>query len=161
MVFQSYALYPTMTVRDNITFGMESRRVPRQMQAETLASRIAVMHLGRLQQFAEPRTVYDRPVNMFVAGSFRTEPAYQFIVGGQWVAHPGNIISYRVTISKRDDEITQGIDDFEYRSEQYYMHVDPGNEMLATTRFGGEYCPWIKAKLSETDCPFHISSFNT
>ena len=28
MVFQSYALYPTMTVRENITFGMESRRVP-------------------------------------------------------------------------------------------------------------------------------------
>jgi uncharacterized protein len=76
--------------------------------------------------------------------SFRTEPAYQFMVGGQWVAHPGNIISYRVTISKRDDEITQGIDDFEYRSEQYYLHVDPGNEVLATTTFGGEYCPWIK-----------------
>ena len=28
MVFQSYALYPTMTVRQNITFGMESRGVP-------------------------------------------------------------------------------------------------------------------------------------
>src|SRR5882724_6860801 len=32
MVFQSYALYPTMTVRQNITFGMESRRVPRDLQ---------------------------------------------------------------------------------------------------------------------------------
>jgi ABC-type sugar transport system ATPase subunit len=32
MVFQSYALYPTMTVRQNITFGMESRRVPRDVQ---------------------------------------------------------------------------------------------------------------------------------
>ena len=29
MVFQSYALYPSMTVRQNITFGMECRRVPR------------------------------------------------------------------------------------------------------------------------------------
>ena len=29
MVFQSYALYPTMTVKENITFGMESRGVPR------------------------------------------------------------------------------------------------------------------------------------
>ena len=76
--------------------------------------------------------------------SFRTEPGYQFMVGGQWVAHPGNIISYRVTISKRDDEITRGIDDFDYRSEQYYMHVDPGNEVLAATTFGGEYCPWIE-----------------
>jgi type 1 glutamine amidotransferase len=76
--------------------------------------------------------------------SFRAEPAYQFMVGGQWVAHPGNIISYRVTITKRDDEFTHGMEDFDYRSEQYYMHVDPGNEVLATTTFGGEYCPWIK-----------------
>src|SRR5438132_3987410 len=159
MVFQSYALYPTMTVRANITFGMESRGVPKQARAEalarvaellkieslldrkpsqlsggqrqrvamgralvrdpalflfdeplsnldaklrvemrteikklyqrlgkttiyvthdqveamTLASRIAVMHLGMLQQFAEPRTVYDRPANTFVA-SFMGSP---------------------------------------------------------------------------------------
>ena len=39
--------------------------------------------------------------------SFRSEPAYQFMVGGQWVAHPGNIISYRVTITKPFDEITR------------------------------------------------------
>src|SRR6202795_4574768 len=164
MVFQSYALYPTMTVRANITFGMESRGVPKKAQAEalarvagllqiesllgrkpsqlsggqrqrvamgralvrdpalflfdeplsnldaklrvemrteikklyqrlgkttiyvthdqveamTLASRIAVMHQGKLQQFAEPRTVYDRPANMFVA-SFMGSPAMNFL----------------------------------------------------------------------------------
>ncbi len=164
MVFQSYALYPTMTVRGNITFGMESRGVPKKVQAEalarvagllqiesllgrkpfqlsggqrqrvamgralvrdpalflfdeplsnldaklrvemrteikklyqrlgkttiyvthdqveamTLASRIAVMHQGRLQQFAEPRTVYDRPANMFVAG-FMGSPPMNFL----------------------------------------------------------------------------------
>ena len=164
MVFQSYALYPTMTVRANITFGMESRGVPKKPQAEalarvasllqiesllnrkpsqlsggqrqrvamgralvrdpalflfdeplsnldaklrvemrteikklyqrlgkttiyvthdqveamTLASRIAVMHQGRLQQFAEPRTVYDRPANMFVAG-FMGSPPMNFL----------------------------------------------------------------------------------
>jgi uncharacterized protein len=32
--------------------------------------------------------------------SFRAEPDYQFMAGGQWVAHPGNIISYRVMITK-------------------------------------------------------------
>jgi len=154
MVFQSYALYPTMTARQNITFGMESRGVPRaeqdaavkrvsallqiepllnrkpgqlsggqrqrvamgralvrdpklflfdeplsnldaklrvdmrteikklhqrvgkttvyvthdQIEAMTLASRIAVMHLGSIQQFDEPQVVYDRPANIFVAG---------------------------------------------------------------------------------------------
>ena len=30
-----------------------------------------------------------------------------------------------------------------YRSEQYYMHVDPANEVLATTTFTGEHAPWI------------------
>src|ERR1019366_3332709 len=33
MVFQSYALYPSMTVRQNMTFGMECRRVPKRPQA--------------------------------------------------------------------------------------------------------------------------------
>ena len=164
MVFQSYALYPTMTVRQNITFGMESRGVPKaeqakavervtnllhiehllhrkpgqlsggqrqrvamgralvrdpllflfdeplsnldaklrvemrteikklyqrlgkttvyvthdQVEAMTLASRIAVMHQGLLQQFAEPREVYERPANMFVAG-FMGSPAMNFL----------------------------------------------------------------------------------
>jgi multiple sugar transport system ATP-binding protein len=164
MVFQSYALYPTMTVKENITFGMESRKVPKAEQAEalarvvkllqiepllkrkpgqlsggqrqrvamgralvrdpllflfdeplsnldaklriemrteikklhqklgkttvyvthdqveamTLASRIAVMHQGILQQFDVPQAVYDRPANMFVA-SFMGSPAMNFI----------------------------------------------------------------------------------
>ena len=37
MVFQSYALYPAMTVRKNITFGMECRGVPKQKQSEAVA----------------------------------------------------------------------------------------------------------------------------
>jgi multiple sugar transport system ATP-binding protein len=164
MVFQSYALYPTMTVRENMQFGMESRGVPKeeqkqaiarvaallqiepllsrkpgqlsggqrqrvamgralvrdpklflfdeplsnldaklrvdmrteikklhhrvgkttvyvthdQVEAMTLASRIAVMHGGDVQQFDEPQTVYDRPANMFVAG-FMGSPAMNFI----------------------------------------------------------------------------------
>src|ERR1019366_10599738 len=36
MVFQTYALYPSMTVRGNMTFGMECRRVPRREQAVIL-----------------------------------------------------------------------------------------------------------------------------
>jgi multiple sugar transport system ATP-binding protein len=153
MVFQSYALYPSMTVRQNITFGMECRNVPRaqrdeavvrvarllqieallerkpaqlsggqrqrvamgralvrdpllflfdeplsnldaqlraemrleikqlhqrlgstivyvthdQIEAMTLATRIAVMKQGVVQQFADPETVYNRPANLFVA----------------------------------------------------------------------------------------------
>ena len=64
--------------------------------------------------------------------------------GGQWVPHPGNIINYRVTIIRPDDPITAGIGDFDYRSEQYYMHVDPSNEVLATTSFSGAHRSWIE-----------------
>jgi multiple sugar transport system ATP-binding protein len=164
MVFQSYALYPTMTVRENMAFGMESRGIPKdqqktaiarvaallqldqllhrkpgqlsggqrqrvamgralvrdpllflfdeplsnldaklrvdmrteikklhhrvgkttvyvthdQVEAMTLASRIAVMHQGEVQQFDEPQKIYDRPGNIFVAG-FMGSPSMNFI----------------------------------------------------------------------------------
>ena len=164
MVFQSYALYPTMTARQNITFGMESRGVPKaeqdkavarvaallqiepllqrkpgqlsggqrqrvamgralvrdpklflfdeplsnldaklrvdmrteikklhqrvgkttvyvthdQIEAMTLATRVAVMHQGSIQQFDEPHVVYGQPANMFVAG-FMGSPSMNFI----------------------------------------------------------------------------------
>lgn len=71
--------------------------------------------------------------------AFRNEPEYQFMTGGQWVSHPGNIIDYRVNIMKADNPIMAGLTDFDYRSEQYYMHVDPSNTVLATTRFTGDH----------------------
>jgi len=78
-----------------------------------------------------------------MADSFRNNTEYQFMVGGQWVAHPGNIISYRVNIIDQKDPITAGIPDFDINSEQYYLHVDPSNEVLATTTFRGDVLPWI------------------
>jgi type 1 glutamine amidotransferase len=80
-----------------------------------------------------------------MADSFRMNPPYQFLVGGQWVAHPGGIIDYTVRITAPDDPIVEGLSDFAMRSEQYYMHVDPNNEVLATTTFSGEHAGvgWI------------------
>jgi type 1 glutamine amidotransferase len=75
--------------------------------------------------------------------AFRDSVDYQFMTGGQWVAHPGNVIDFRVNIARRDDPVMEGIDDFDYHSEQYYMHVDPSNEVLATTMFTGQHAPWI------------------
>ena len=75
--------------------------------------------------------------------SFRNHPDYQFIVGGQWVAHPGGVIDYRVNITNHTDPITTGLDDFDMHSEQYYLHVDPSNEVLATTTFKSDLFPWI------------------
>jgi multiple sugar transport system ATP-binding protein len=160
MVFQSYALYPSMTVRQNITFGMECRHVPKarqqealanvarllqieqlldrrpsqlsggqrqrvamgralvrdpllflfdeplsnldaklrvemrmeikrlhqrigativyvthdQIEAMTMATRIAVMNQGQVQQFADPDTVYRYPANLFVARFMGSPP---------------------------------------------------------------------------------------
>ena len=79
-----------------------------------------------------------------MADAFRNNTEYQFMVGGQWVAHPGNIIDYEVNIINHEDPITAGLSDFKMHSEQYYMHVDPNNEVLATTTFGGQYAPWIE-----------------
>ena len=75
--------------------------------------------------------------------AFRRSTDYQWLVGGQWVAHPGNIMRYTVAITRPDDPIVAGLTDFEMVSEQYYMHVDPGNEVLATTTFSGEHAPWV------------------
>jgi type 1 glutamine amidotransferase len=76
--------------------------------------------------------------------AFRESVEYQFMCGGQWVAHPGNVIDYRVDIAKPNDPICVGLKSFPYRSEQYYMHVDPSNEVLATTTFSGEILPWVE-----------------
>ena len=79
--------------------------------------------------------------------SFRYETEYQYMVGGQWVAHPGGDgVEYEVHIEDVPSPITEGLHDFKVSSEHYYMHVDPGNTVLATTRFGDVVMPvtWTK-----------------
>jgi len=90
-----------------------------------------------------------------VIDSFRNNTEYQWMTGGQWVAHPGDCIpSYRVSIVDRKHEITRGIGDFELtNTEQYYMHVDPGNHILATTRFSGDHGD-AGSYQAGTDMPF-------
>ncbi len=75
--------------------------------------------------------------------SFRNNTEYQFMVGGQWVAHPGGVIDYRVNIVDHEDPVTRGLSDFDMHSEQYYMHVDPNVKVLATTTFSEEHASWI------------------
>jgi len=166
MVFQSYALYPTMTVRRNLSFGLRVRSVPKpeierrvawvsellqiggmldrkpsqlsggqrqrvaigralvqqakvflldeplsnldaklrtemrvelkrlhqslaatiiyvthdQIEAMTLATRIAVMRAGRIEQYATPDVLYEQPATLFVAG-FVGSPGMNFLFG--------------------------------------------------------------------------------
>ncbi|PSK98045.1 carbohydrate ABC transporter ATP-binding protein (CUT1 family) [Murinocardiopsis flavida] len=194
MVFQSYALYPHLTVRDNIGFGLQLRKVPKavirenveaaaatlgltehldrkprnlsggqrqrvamgraivrrpqaflmdeplsnldaklrvqmraeisriqrdlgvttiyvthdQVEAMTLGDRVAVMKKGVLQQVAPPQELYERPVNVFVAG-FIGSPAMNLLqvrlepeggglavaVGGQRLTVPADLLARR------------------------------------------------------------------
>ena len=75
--------------------------------------------------------------------SFRQNVAYQFMSGGQWVAHPGGVIDYSVQVTDKNDPVTSGLKDFYMHSEQYYLHVDPNMKVLATTRFNADHAPWI------------------
>jgi ABC-type sugar transport system ATPase subunit len=66
-----------------------------QVEAMTLADRIAVMSVGYLQQFGSPMDVYHRPRNRFVAG-FIGSPGMNFVEGrletrdgALWFASPG------------------------------------------------------------------------
>lgn len=68
--------------------------------------------------------------------SFRECVEWQFMTGGQWVAHPGNDgVEHTINIKRGSSPIVEGIEDFVVATEQYYMHVDPANEVLATTTF--------------------------
>ena len=58
------------------------------------------------------------------------------MIGGQWVEHPGKIKKFTVNFLK--DELTEGLNDFEIETEQYYMHYDPNIEILATSKFDGK-----------------------
>lgn len=74
--------------------------------------------------------------------AFRSNTDYQFMTGGQFVAHPGDITEYTVHISRPEDPLLDGIRDFRMHSEKYYMHVDPSNEVLAHIIFPEvEACP--------------------
>jgi uncharacterized protein len=75
--------------------------------------------------------------------AYRQETEYRYMVGGDWVAHPGGVIEYEVNITDHEDPVTAGLSGFKLRSEQYLMHVNPNNKVLATTRFGGAVDPWI------------------
>jgi type 1 glutamine amidotransferase len=68
--------------------------------------------------------------------SFRDSVHWEFMTGGTWVAHPGGEdVDYEVNIKQSSSPLVQGITDFRVHSEQYYLHVDPVVEVLATTRF--------------------------
>ena len=84
--------------------------------------------------------------------SFRENVEWQFMTGGQWVSHPGGDgVEYTVNIKRTSSPITENIKDFKVKSEQYYVHIDPAIEVLATTRF--PVVNWFHASNGYADVP--------
>ena len=85
--------------------------------------------------------------------AFRADTGWQFMTGGQWVAHPGNDgVKYTVEIGPERGEINEGISDFQVSSEQYYLHVDPAVKVWATTTFpvaDGPHAPNGEVKMPQ------------
>ncbi len=49
MVFQDYAIFPHLTVRQNVAYGLRARRLPRATMAERVAEAVALVRLGGLE----------------------------------------------------------------------------------------------------------------
>lgn len=67
--------------------------------------------------------------------AFRGALTYAHIMGGQFVSHP-YVGEYNVRVAQPKHPLTEGMPkQFAYDSEQYYLHVDPGNEVLLATNY--------------------------
>ena len=90
--------------------------------------------------------------------AFRQDTEWQFITGGQWVSHPGGDgIPYTVNIRHGSSPIVEGLEDFEVKSEHYYLHIDPAIEVLATTRF--PIVPYYHISNKPVDMPVAWTKF--
>ncbi len=237
MVFQSYALYPQMSVRGNLSFGLKNQRMPKaeidervaraaeilqieplldrrpaalsggqrqrvaigralvreanvflfdeplsnldaklrselrvelkrlharlkntmvyvthdQIEALTLADRIAVMKGGVIQQLDDPLTIYNRPSNLFVAG-FIGSPAMSFLNGN--IAN-GSVTLGSESISLANYEASSGLKDgnaiFGVRPEYITLQAtsEPGQTLEAVVDIvepmGSDSLVWLTA----------------
>jgi type 1 glutamine amidotransferase len=84
--------------------------------------------------------------------AFRNDVTWQFMTGANWVSHPGgDSVEYRVNLRNSSSPLVEGLEDFTVKSEQYYLHVDPAIEVLATTRFPS--ATWFHSSNREVDMP--------
>lgn len=87
-----------------------------------------------------------------IADAFRADLTYNFMIGGQFICHPGDpedseFTDYKVDVvpERATHPIVSGIGSFWLHTEQYYVHADPSNDVLATTTFGpNPRYPWIQ-----------------
>ncbi len=116
-----------------------------QIEAMTLAHRVAIMKAGELQQLAPPREIYNDPANLFVAG-FIGSPPMNFINGaiasgcfsaeGAELTCPGYGDHDNVVAGVRAEDLRiVGADAGELKGTTYAIELT-GNETLVTCRVG-------------------------
>ncbi|MEM1049427.1 MAG: ABC transporter ATP-binding protein [Pseudomonadota bacterium] len=139
-----------------------------QIEAMTLAHRVAVMHAGVVQQIDTPREIYSNPANLFVAG-FMGSPPMNLLQGeispngfearGGRVPLSGFRAGSGVTIGFRPED-TQFCDpDAAHFSGTVYSSEMTGNETIVTCRIGGETVVVRTDKdfEPEIDAPAHLA----
>lgn len=115
-----------------------------QTEAMTMATRIAVMNLGLLQQIDTPKNLYDNPINKFVAG-FIGSPAMNFFDGE--IIKKGN--SLIIVTSNFELEIPSDIKDVykDFSGKEVFLGIRPENIHDANYGPGGNKLAKIKAKV--------------
>jgi type 1 glutamine amidotransferase len=77
------------------------------------------------------------------ASSFLNSRSHKFLLGGQFVGHPGgDELRYRVRFLD-NDPLVRGLPDFDVVSEQYYLLVDPAVKVLARAPVHGGEFAWL------------------
>lgn len=84
-----------------------------------------------------------------VLDAFRMATDFHLLVGGQFTAHPGDLVDHTVEIVRTDHPVTEGLSSFRLRSEQYWVQTDPLIDVLATTTITpGPDDPWPEPMVS-------------
>lgn len=156
----------TVTVVDRLDALLDDELVARSDLIVPIWSSMGSSHdaaLGNLSRAQEAALLAAVESGTGIAGwhghmgdAFRDRPNYKFLVGSQFVGHPpgwpdnpipeDDFLTYRVDIAPAaaDHPIVAGLESFEITSEQYYLHVDPAVDVLATTTFSGEHLAWLE-----------------
>lgn len=74
MVFQDYALWPHMTVADNIEFGLRLRRLPRAQRAQRISEVLALVHLPGLERRFPDQLSGGQQQRVAIARAMATQP---------------------------------------------------------------------------------------
>jgi multiple sugar transport system ATP-binding protein len=113
MVFQSYALYPNMTVRQNISFGLEIRKVPK-------AEREAI--IGKVAQILQMESLLDRRPAQLSGGQ------RQRVAMGRAIARDPTLFLFDEPLSNLDAKLR-----VEMRTEIKLLHKRVGKTIVYVT----------------------------